>query len=108
MVAGGALTGTAMITKGINMVKGLINAFKSKNLTTPTWFNILDTVATSGALFYFVLYFYEILLGITVSFVILSAILPFIKFTIIIIFIREFTYNILGTQISLGQITRLL
>jgi len=105
---GSGFIGAAMITKGVNTIKGIINAFKAKDLTTPTWFNILDKVATAGALFYIILFFYEILLGVTVSFIVLSAILPFFKFTIIIIFIREFTYNILGTQISLGQITRLL
>lgn len=105
---GSGFIGVAMITKGVNTIKGVINAFKAKDLTTPTWFNILDKVATAGALFYIILFFYEILLGVTVSFIVLSAILPFFKFTIIIIFIREFTYNILGTQISLGQITRLL
>lgn len=52
--------------------------------------------------------FFEILLGMVTSFIILSAILPFIKFTIIVIFIREFTLNLLGTQVSLGHITRLI
>lgn len=69
---------------------------------------VFDTVTGIGALFYIVSIFYKILLGIIASFVILSAILPFIKFTIIILFIREFTLNFLGTQVSLGQITRLL
>ncbi len=105
---GGGFIGAATLTKGINGVVGTINALLKTKIGLPVWFKVINAVAIAGASIYIIIFFYEILLGVAISFVILSAILPFIKFTIIILFIREFTYTILGTQVSLGQITRLL
>ena len=71
-------------------------------------FNMITTVNEGFAVFFLVWFFYEFVLGMATSFIILSVILPFIKFTIIVLFMREFTLNLLGTQVSLGHITRLL
>jgi len=70
--------------------------------------NVLSALWGGAAMFYIMIFFYEFVFGAITSFIILSIILPFIKFTIIILFIREFTMNFLGTQVSLGHITRLL
>lgn len=108
VVVGSTVFGAAMITKTINTMVGLLNTFKTSKITTPFLYNVFSGAVSGVALGYIIYFSSQILLGIIISFVVLSAILPFLKFTIIIIFIREFTYNILGTQISLGQITRLL
>lgn len=70
--------------------------------------NVLSALWGGAAMFYIMIFFYEFVFGAITSFIILSVILPFIKFTIIILFIREFTMNFLGTQVSLGHVTRLL
>jgi len=120
--------GTTGVSKGIGVLSTTLNSadkifdFGTNNpggyaAKTSSFLNKLgkskllhgfSTVNEGFALFFLVFYFYEFVLGMVTSFVILSVILPFIKFTMIILFIREFTLNLLGTQVSLGHIMRLL
>jgi len=51
---------------------------------------------------------FDLIAGTAASFIILSVILPFLNFTIIIIFIRDFSQFVLGTPISLGHVARLI
>jgi len=106
--SGNVLIGAASLGKGINVIIGSVNALAGTEIQMNIYLRVINRVVLAFASLYIIIFFYEILLGVAVSFIILSVILPFIKFTIIILFIREFTYTILGTQVSLGQITRLL
>ncbi len=59
------------------------------------------------AIFLFVMAF-DLISGTAVSFIILAVIIPFINFTIVVIFIRDFSQYVLGTPISLGHLVRLI
>ncbi|MCX8200184.1 MAG: hypothetical protein N3G76_01820 [Candidatus Micrarchaeota archaeon] len=65
----------------------------------------ISTAALAVSLFY---YSFDLVVGTAISFVILSAIIPFLNFTILVIFIRDFSQYILGTPISLGHLVRLI
>ncbi|MEM3364366.1 MAG: hypothetical protein QXS93_02540 [Candidatus Micrarchaeia archaeon] len=64
-----------------------------------------STAVLAISLFY---YSFDLVVGTAVSFVILSAIIPFLNFTIMVIFIRDFSQYVLGTPISLGHLVRLI
>lgn len=68
----------------------------------------ISSVSTALLAVTLFIYSFDLIVGTAVSFVILSAIIPFLNFTLLVIFIRDFSQYILGTPISLGHLVRLI
>ncbi|GEM_PF-3913139 len=57
---------------------------------------------------FLMLYIMDVIESVGISFIILAAILPFLNFTIIVLFMREFSQTVLGTPLNLGHLVRLI
>lgn len=119
-VIGVSFVGTASMKRSLLAIEGSINFAKglfNKEATPQRWATrmfdrgwgkIFGVGVEVGAVLFLTYLFYELTFSFITSFIILSVIMPFIKFTIIILFIREFTLNFLGTQVSLEHVARLI
>lgn len=69
------------------------------------WISSISSIVLGISIF---IYLVDIIEETAISFIILSAIIPFLNFTIIILFIRDISLNVFGTPVSLGHLVRLI
>ncbi|MGB9635209.1 MAG: hypothetical protein ACP5H8_00835 [Candidatus Micrarchaeia archaeon] len=109
------VVGTAAGTKIMNSAINVISSFKSIASGTQGKLGkisfitaMLSEGATASLSLIFLIYIFDVIEDVGISFIILGVILPFLNFTIVVLFMRDFSYFALGTPLNLSHLVRLI